>query len=369
MNQNRITYHSPMMRLLQCAIALLFLGFLCLQTFYFPVLWKEAPAAPASTAFTDMETPGEFHMIEGSLPVDGDCQSALLTVLGARPLYSTVPSREDSSIQASAGGDAVSEGPVWQNLQNSLESMTSSYEGTWAVYVKNLATGETISINDAPMEAASLIKLYIMGAVMEQIQDGRLELTDEIRDLLNEMITVSDNEAANELVRYLDENHNHEAGMEQVNRFIESHGYQNTRQYNGLEDSNLWYSSQVNQTSVGDCGRFLEEIYQGSLVSHLASREMESLLMDQDITYKIPAALPDEAVSASKTGEVSGTENDTAIVYSKGGDFILCIMSSDWSSQDVAVGHIHEITETVYGYFNPEPSAAETEDSQNTEEE
>lgn len=94
---------------------------------------------------------------------------------------------------------------------------------------------------------------------------------------------------------------------------------------------------------------------------------METLLMEQDITYKIPAALPDEAVSASKTGEVSGTENDTAIVYSKGGDFILCIMSSDWSSQDTAVEHIHEITQTVYNYFNPEPSDQEAEAPDQTE--
>lgn len=367
MNQKRITFQPSMVRLLQCAIALLLLGLLCLQAFHFPVLWGDPPASPASTSLPVAEETGAFHIIEGSLPTDGNCQEALLTVLGARPLYSTVP--DSASVQASTDGNAVSKGPSWQDLQNNLQHMTDTFEGTWAVYVKDLANEEVISINDHPMEAASLIKLYIMGAVMEQIQKGELEASDEIDDLLSEMITVSDNEAANELVRYLDENHDHQAGIKQVNRFIKNHGYQNTRQYNGLEDSSLWYNDKVNQTSVGDCGRFLEEIYQSSLVSHLASREMESLLMDQDITYKIPSALPDEAVSASKTGEVSGTENDTAIVYSKGGDFILCIMSSDWSSQDEAVGHIHEITETVYGYFNPEPSAAETENSQHTEEE
>ena len=365
MNQNRITFQPSMTRLVQCAIALLLLGLLCLQASYFPVLWGEAPASPAGTALPAGTEARAFQMIEGSLPANGDCQEALLKVLGARPLYSTVP--DSASVQASAGGSAGSEAPGWQYLQDGLEHMTEAFEGTWAVYVKDLATGESVSINDAPMEAASLIKLYIMGAVMEQIQEGRLEDSDKIQDLLSEMITVSDNEAANELVRYLNENHDHQAGMKQVNRFIKNHGYENTRQYNGLEDSSLWYTSKVNQTSVGDCARLLEEIYQGSLVSHLASREMESLLMEQDITYKIPAALPDEAVSASKTGEVSGTENDTAIVYSKGGDFILCIMSSDWSSQDTAVEHIHEITQTVYNYFNPEPSDQEEEAPDQTE--
>lgn len=343
-------------RLLQCAAVICCLGLLCVESFYFPILWEEQSATALSQVQTEaqaLEDAGneEFHIIEGSLPIDGDYQSALLTVLGARPLYSTTISEDVASVSVSAK-------PVmdWSHLERDLNTLTESYAGTWAVYVKDLATEDTLSINDQSMEAASLIKLYIMGAVMEQIQEGQLEESDRIDDLLSEMITVSDNEASNELVRYLDENHDHKSGIEQVNRFIQEHGFENTVQLNGLEDTSLWYSSQVNQTSVGDCGRLLEEIYQGTLVSHLASRKMETLLMGQDITYKIPAALPDEAVSASKTGEVSGTENDTAIVYSKGGDFILCIMSTDWSSQNEAVEHIHEITKKVYTYFNPEPS-------------
>lgn len=343
-------------RLLQCTAVICCLGLLCVESFYFPILWEEQPTTALSQVQTEaqaLEETGneEFHIIEGSLPIDGDYQSALLTVLGARPLYSTTITEDAASVSVSAKPTMN-----WPQLEQDLNTLTESYAGTWAVYVKDLATEDTLSINDQPMEAASLIKLYIMGAVMEQIQEGQLEESDRIDDLLSEMITVSDNEASNELVRYLDENHNHKSGMEQVNRFIQEHGFENTVQLNGLEDTSLWYSSQVNQTSVGDCGRLLEEIYRGTLVSHLASRKMETLLMGQDITYKIPAALPAEAVSASKTGEVSGTENDTAIVYSKGGDFILCIMSTDWSSQNEAVEHIHEITKRVYTYFNPEPS-------------
>ena len=80
---------------------------------------------------------------------------------------------------------------------------------------------------------------------------------------------------------------------------------------------------------------------------------MEDLLLGQEITYKIPAALPDEAISANKTGEVSDAENDSAIIYSPGGDFVLCIMSGKWDSGNQAITHIREITKMVYNHFNP----------------
>lgn len=242
----------------------------------------------------------------------------------------------------------------WTHLEEEITSMTESYSGNWSVYVKDLSTGDVINVNQTPMESASLIKLFIMGAVMEQIHDGTLEETETIDRLLNEMITVSDNEAANELVRYLSDEHDHKDGLTYLNDFAARHGFSDTRQVNGLEDPGLRHDpSDINKTSARDCGELLAEIYDGTLVSHLSSRKMEDLLLDQEITYKIPSALPDEALSANKTGEISDAENDSAIIYSPGGDFILCIMSGKWDSGNQAITHIREITKLVYNHFNP----------------
>ena len=52
------------------------------------------------------------------------------------------------------------------------------------------------------------------GAVLEKIQSQELEETDTIDQLLSDMISLSDNEAANELVRYLSDSHDHRDGME-----------------------------------------------------------------------------------------------------------------------------------------------------------
>lgn len=241
----------------------------------------------------------------------------------------------------------------WEEFQAALTNMLDNYPGEWSLYLKNLKTGDTISINEHSMESASLIKLYIMGAVYDAIEKDTLEMTDTIKRNLDEMITVSGNEASNVLVRALSKSGNHKEGMKIVNEFIRENGYTNTKQVNGLADPALWDpSGALNITSPADCGKLLESIYNGTLVSHLASRNMENLLLNQEITYKIPAGLPKGTPSANKTGEVDGTENDTAIVYTKSCDYILCIMSADIPSSSSAISHINSISALVYDYLN-----------------
>lgn len=256
----------------------------------------------------------------------------------------------------------------WEQLESELTHRINSYSSKWSLYLKDLSTGNVISINDRPQESASLIKLYVMGAVLQQVQNQELEMNDTIRSLLNDMITVSDNSATNELVRYLDPDHDHKAGMEKVNEFIEAQGFTNTHEYNGLEDSSLWYSLDTpNITSAKDCGVLLERIYQGELVSHLASRQMEDLLLDQEITYKIPSTISAESTVANKTGETSDCENDAAIVYTPKGDYILCIMSYELTSKNSAVTYLREMSSLIYNYFmNKEDSSKVQESSEDT---
>lgn len=264
--------------------------------------------------------------------------------------------------------------PSFKNLKKDLNEMIDTYEGSWSIYVKDLKSGISLTINDQPQDSASLIKLYIAGAVLEKIQHQELEETETIDLLLSDMISLSDNEAANELVRYLSDSHEHQDGMEKVNEFIEEHDFTDTWQYNGLEDSNLWYGDEVNITSVKDCGRFLEEIYDGDMVSHLASRQLEGYLLDQEITWKIPAGIPSEIKTANKTGEKDNTQNDASIVYTPYRDYIICVMATNLTDEDTAVENIRAVSAKVYGFFQeadavtPEKTA-ETEETDNTDRE
>ena len=264
--------------------------------------------------------------------------------------------------------------PSFKNLKKDLNEMIDTYEGSWSIYVKDLKSGISLTINDQPQDSASLIKLYIAGAVLEKIQHQELEETETIDLLLSDMISLSDNEAANELVRYLSDSHEHQDGMEKVNEFIEEHDFTDTWQYNGLEDSNLWYGDEVNITSVKDCGRFLEEIYDGDMVSHLASRQLEGYLLDQEITWKIPAGIPSEIKTANKTGETDNTQNDASIVYTPYRDYIICVMATNLTDEDTAVENIRAVSAKVYEFFQEADAVtaektAETEETDNTDRE
>ncbi len=308
----------------------------------------EAPVTEAPSA--DVDTPAD-------LPADGHIPGVPVQV--QPPYADTGTAAQKDELRSIVQFQPVYLDPdrislSWTHLEEDLTSLTESLSGEWSVYLKDLKTENVISVNPHPMESASLIKLFIMGAVMEQIRDGELEETDDIDRMLEDMITVSDNTAANELVRYLSDDHDHKDGLNAVNDFAKRHGFSDTVQVNGLEDPALWHEQGGrNETSPRDCAELMAQIYDGTLVSHMLSRQMEDYLLDQVYTYKIPSPLPDEAVIANKTGEISDAENDCAIVCSPGGDYVLCVMSAKWDSKNAAITHIREISRLVYNHFNP----------------
>lgn len=74
---------------------------------------------------------------------------------------------------------------------------------------------------DGRQEAASLIKLFVAGTVYEQQDNlaGQENYTGETKALVRSMIRVSDNEAANTLVRRLGSG-DAAAGMQKVNELL-----------------------------------------------------------------------------------------------------------------------------------------------------
>lgn len=245
-------------------------------------------------------------------------------------------------------------------LRSQIEEALAVYEGQWSVYVYNLNTNEYLNINSHPMKAASLIKLYIMGAVYEKIEAGEIQQTEEINQLLRQMITVSDNESANELVRRMSPTgDDHAQGMEAVNTYVQQEGYTDTSQGRDLRDYREVPADGENYTSAKDCGNFLKSVYQMTCVSQQASTEMMNLLKQQQRRGKIPAGLPEGIQSANKTGELSDTENDAAVIFGQSGDYILCVMAQDLSDTALAQTNLRNISKFVYSYFNSEDGGNE----------
>lgn len=242
------------------------------------------------------------------------------------------------------------------NLLNQVQSLLPTDNGTWSVYVCNLLKDSDGTINDTPMQAASLIKLYIMGAVYENYGTiAQSHNSEEIDSNISAMISVSDNDAANTLVNWLG-NGNDAAGMAKVNNFCQEHGFTSTQMNRlllaGKENGD-------NYTSVKDCGTFLKQIYQvvnGTLPSStLANADaMYFQLKTQQRKNKIPAQLPEGVGTANKTGELDTVENDAAIIYdtAKGIDLVVCFMSQDLTDTGAARSTIAADARAIYGYYN-----------------
>lgn len=274
---------------------------------------------------------------------------------------------ESGSVSGDKGGDALAKtDEKEQGQQNPSEEMDgvadltlledqlddmmaaakSAAGGKWSVHIKNLNSKIYTERDDSPMRAASLIKLYIMGAVYEQYDSlAQINSSDTLNNLLNIMITVSDNDAANQLVTMLG-NGDSAAGRQTVTEFCEEHGYSNTSMGRMLLEES---PTGENYTSVGDCAAFLETIY---LKEFDHWEDMLNLLKSQQRRTKIPAKIPDGVEIANKTGELTGVENDVAIVFGEKNPYIICFMTDGLTAGGTAVEQIAEMSGRIYGFFN-----------------
>lgn len=253
-----------------------------------------------------------------------------------------------------------------ENLEPVLEKLLSEYDGDWSVYVKDLNTDKSILMNDRAYYSASLIKAFVMEKTykdMETVKEHEAALLNtsnqdtvrvKVEDLLWNMITVSDNESYNELVRLQAGSRDFREGAELVNEYLEANGYGDTSVQHTLHPSSSESAGLGgrNMTSVKDCGRLLERIYKGECVSEEASKAMLNLLLNQQVTWKIPEGLPTGIVSGNKTGETDENQHDIAIVYGEKTTYILCVMSEGFANEDTAVRNIRSISKVVYNYLN-----------------
>ena len=267
-------------------------------------------------------------------------------------------SDDDGTISPSHGSSAFDNksDEKMDTLVTQVQSQLPGSNGSWSVYICDLSGGSEATINDSPMQAASLIKLFIMGAVYENYDSLSQQYGSATLDsYLTPMITVSDNDAANSLVSCLGSGDS-TAGMQKVNSFCQSHGYTNTSMERLLLASNEFGD---NYTSAYDCGKFLKEIYQicsgtTQTPSLLHAEEMYSLLKQQQRTNKIPAALPEGVSVANKTGELSDVENDAGILYNAqgGNDLVIVFLSQNLSSPGEAQNTIAQLSRSIYLYYN-----------------
>lgn len=241
-----------------------------------------------------------------------------------------------------------------------LEQELRNVSGEYGIVVLNLKTGEEVRINDKrTFQTASLYKLWVAAVVFEQIEKGTLsesrvlsesveelneiydiasesaeqtegEIGGTVEDLVERMITVSDNYSAYLLGTTV--------GMSNVRKFLEDGGYRDSA-----------VGSPPHSTAY-DIALFFEKLYRGRVVSKPVSQKLLEVLKRQRLNDRLPALLPENTVVAHKTGELGAFKHDAGIVFSEQGDYVIVVLS-ETPSQEVAVSQIAEISRIVFEYF------------------
>jgi len=226
-----------------------------------------------------------------------------------------------------------------------MKTILDRLPGHIGFYLYAPDSGETLSVNaDDPIEAASVIKLFIMAEAMRQQQEGLISLDERItvqredalpscgalsymtlpvalpiRDLVTLMIILSDNTATNLLIDRL--------GADNINALIGRLGLTGTRLNRKLFMEELARKGVKNTVSAGDLGTFFLKLLSGQLIGKEADDTMLSILKNQRLNGKMPFYLHDRGIRcAHKTGEDDGITHDVGIIY---GDrpVIFCFLS------------------------------------------
>lgn len=267
-------------------------------------------------------------------------------------------------------------------LRRALERITSSFRGIAGISVRNLETGETLSLRgEEKFPSASLIKVPILVALLEEVEGGRMQLDERstmiardrvggsgilrhmqpghdptIEDLAWLMITLSDNTATNLLLDKLD--------IATVGTKMEALGLPQSkvhsktfRRHTSIAlDSSALYGFGV--ATPDEMVELFTLLYHGRAVSPgQDSLAMRMLFANQDGTMMV-RWLPGRTRVAHKTGSVDQTRNDCGIMYTPAAPIALCVMTRENEDRSYGVDSaahllIAGIAREVFRHYNP----------------
>ena len=236
-----------------------------------------------------------------------------------------------------------------EQLEIALNYLIKEMDGDIAIYTEDLLHHEAITINDHPMQAASLIKLFTAGRYYQAVEQEEIKETEASKKAIERMIEYSDNDAWTYLETYIG-NGSYTEGLTSVTDFAHELGCLDSVRLSALNHE--IDTKADNLSSVSDIGKVLSMIYEGTFVSEDTSKQMLELLKKQTRTSKIPKGIPNDYTIANKTGELENTQNDAALIYLDNIDYSLVIMMDDIQDSQRAIENIIDISKTVYHYMH-----------------
>ena len=266
-----------------------------------------------------------------------------------------------------------------KKLHTKLTEIIKGFNGDIGIYVKNLRTGKTVSINaDTIFPTASIVKVPILLGIMDKLEKGELKYDQQLTykdsllyegsDILGSfksdekillkkvmmlMLTTSDNTASLWLQSL--------AGKgTRINEILDSLGLVSTRVNSrtpGREANRTQYG--WGQTTPYEMGSIFEKIYHNKLFSITACERMMRCLgrnyWDEDEAI---SQIPPTIEVFSKNGCVNASRSEVLLVNAPNNPYVFCIFTKNnkdvsWTHENEAWTMARKISATLWRYFEP----------------
>jgi len=270
-----------------------------------------------------------------------------------------------------------------ESIHEKIEAYTSNQEGVFGIWFQHLEDSDLyFSINaDTVFHAASTMKTPVMIELYKRAEAGEFAMEDSIRienefysivdgspfsldldpesddpferkagematihDLTYAMITYSSNIATNLMIQLV--------GAEETTQTMRELGAENIDVLRGVYDMKAFEQGLSNRTTAKDLGIIFEKLGRYEIMGKNTDIEMIEILKDQFYKDVIPAKLPEDVVTANKTGFITGVRHDSAIVYLPDGQsYVLIYLSKDLPDEDRGVEIGSEISRMIYDWL------------------
>ena len=276
--------------------------------------------------------------------------------------------------------------PIWmigqdadKKLTRQIQQLVSGFKGEVGVYVKDLRSGKTVTINaDSIFPTASIVKVPILLGIMDRLHREELKYdsaftykdsllyagedilgsfksneTIALKKIIMLMMTTSDNTASLWLQSI--------AGTgTRINQLLDGFGFKNTRVNSrtpGREGNRTQYG--WGQTTPREMGELLERAYKHQLFSTETDDRMLRCLgrnfWDEDEAI---SRFPPTIEVFSKNGCVNASRSEAMIVNAPHRPFVFCVFTKNntdqrWSRENEAWTLARNLADLLWKHFEP----------------
>ncbi|MEH2150113.1 serine hydrolase [Nostoc sp.] len=328
---------------------------------------------PQTTRFVVELAPG-YDVTSQNISVKGDSRSHWIFKFNSFNRQSNPivgENREDIAIRstdASTFAGVVNLGQEMAGITSQIRTLLASYKTlNPGIFFLDLDTGNYIDINgEKRFAAASTIKFPLLVALFQEIDAGRIKLTDKLvmrRDLkvgesgimqykpigtkfsiletATLMMTISDNTATNLVLDRL-------GGAAKVSQRFRSWGLQNTAMQNLLPDI-----GGTNTTSSKDLVRLAALVSNNRLLSPTSRNQVLGIMRRVKTNSLLPAGIGQGATIAHKTGTLRFIIGDAGIIQMPNGKSYLAGVLVQRPNYDPRAGDfVREVSRRVYNYLD-----------------